>query len=416
MGNEMKGCCLPAKGEGYRMEIQIQVLSREQLGVAGLEGMLSPGARELPAGRVLCMAAYLDGECCGVLGAEVIDEAELELASLYVVPELRGQGIGSQLLYRLHQWSGQRGVLEIGVYYQCARSEEGQLHRFFLKNGYQLPTPGNVMYTVPIAGLKDSYLGSLPVKKYPAQVIMPFKHLPEAVREDYERRVGTEIPKWLAMDAAEGDLLMDFCLCYVREGQVVSFIVMAVVDGKLNLCSAYIKPGLPGTALIALLQQALQMLPQEPRTASLTELKICAVNEQSRKLLLGLLQGVKLQQETVYHTQYQVAPAATYLHEEENKEQVRLQTLASLLAENGYRNMLHFSTGTATYLEVETQPGQAVSFRYQLDTEGNRWLVAMSGEEMEPFARNMEEDGRFLAQGVVTEWILPLLRASAEQG
>jgi GNAT superfamily N-acetyltransferase len=61
-------------------------------------------------------------------------EARAEIGGLVVGTEVRGNGIGRELLIRAEQWALQRGVRSVVVRSQIARDAA---HRFYLREGYK---------------------------------------------------------------------------------------------------------------------------------------------------------------------------------------------------------------------------------------------------------------------------------------
>lgn len=70
--------------------------------------------------EVAFFVAYLDGQPVGCGGVQLFGEEYAELKRMYVRPQLRGQGVGKQLLAHLQALAYKRGLrvlrLETGVF------------------------------------------------------------------------------------------------------------------------------------------------------------------------------------------------------------------------------------------------------------------------------------------------------------
>ena len=94
---------------------------------------------------VLC---YKDSELVGCGGMKKTDPAGVEIKRMYVDPDLRGQGVATQILTELEKWAYAVGIERIVL--ETGKRQPDAIH-LYEKNGYQrIPNFG------PYKGVENS--------------------------------------------------------------------------------------------------------------------------------------------------------------------------------------------------------------------------------------------------------------------
>lgn len=339
-------------------------------------GMLSSDE----AGLLLAVkdAGEVQEEVCGAVLFCNDPEQGFLLPSIYVKKEYRRQGIGALLLTAAQQQAQACSAGGITLTYEVsdAASEEAQEQtRFFLQNGYGMPSEETMVMTIPMESLADSCVAGLPD---PGQEHMKkmktFDELPFLVGKDYRERLGDEIPQILDRAFAPGIVIPDLTLAYVQKNQVIAFVVCSEVDGALHLHAAYVQSQTHAKALIYLVKQIFRIVQQSyPQYRVLT---ITTATYQGRLLAEKLLHGAKIQRTIVYTCFKPLYANQAFLEPAGFGEAlVRFQTLTEYLS----------SVGKAAYLYVV--PGELPVTKLPIDEEERlpmavvRYVVDVDAQE-----------------------------------
>lgn len=322
-------------------------------------------------------------EVCGAVLFCNDPEQGFLIPSIYVKKEYRRQGIGALLLTAAQQQAQACGAGGITLTYEVsdgAPEDAEEQTRFFLQNGYGMPSEETTVMTIPMESLEDSQVASLPkpgqehIKK-----MRSFDDLPFLVGTDYRERLGNEIPRILDRSFAPGVVIPELTLAYVQKHQVVAFVVCSDVDGALHLHAAYVQSQTHAKALIYLVKQILQIAQESfPQYRVLT---ITAATYQGRLLAEKLLNGAKIQRTTVYTCskplyadQVSVEPVGF------GEALVRFQTLTEGLAQEGMISYLHVMPGEMPVVQLpigekKQFPMAVVRYYVDLDAEDTPFLL-----------------------------------------
>lgn len=343
--------------------------------------LVAPEAREmLTSDETGLLLAVKDAgedreEVCGaVLFCNDPKEGFL-IPSIYVKKEYRRQGIGALLLTAAQQQAQACKVPGITLTYEVSDAEPGEAEertRFFLQNGYGMPSEETMVMTIPMESLADSYVAGLPdpgqehIKK-----MKSFDELPFLVGKDYRERLGNEIPQILDRAFAPGVVIPELTLAYVQKHQVVAFVVCSEVDEGLHLHAAYVQSKTHAKALISLVKQIFQIAQEKyPQYRVLT---ITTATYQGRLLAEKLLHGAKIQRTIVYTCFKALYAEQAFLEPTGFGEAlVRFQTLTEYLVGAGKISYLYVVPGelpvTKLPLDEEEQLPMAV-VRYIVDVD-----------------------------------------------
>lgn len=97
-----------------------------------------------PTGTMV--VAWLDGEPAGLAGGYVEAAGHVELVSMWVRPEARGQGVGSALVDEVVQWARERDVPDVRLWVTRGNDVAEQLyarHGFVRTGTVQSLPPGH---------------------------------------------------------------------------------------------------------------------------------------------------------------------------------------------------------------------------------------------------------------------------------
>lgn len=297
------------------------------------------------------------------------------IPSIYVKKEYRRQGIGALLLTAAQQQAQACGAGGITLTYEVSDAEPGEAEertRFFLQNGYGMPSEETMVMTIPMESLTDSYVAGLPnpgeehIKK-----MKSFDELPFLVGKDYRERLGNEIPQILDRSFAPGVVIPELTLAYVQKHQVAAFVVCSEVDGALHLHATYVQSKTHAKALISLVKQIFQIAQEKyPQYRVLT---ITTATYQGRLLAEKLLHGAKIQRTIVYTCFKALYAEQAFLEPTGFGEAlVRFQTVTEYLSNAGKISYLYVVPGelpvTKLPLDEEEQLPMAV-VRYIVDVD-----------------------------------------------
>ena len=178
---------------------------------------------------------------------------EAALISLFVDPQARGQGIGTELTRLAMEEAGKLGVDTLHISYIMAERELEAMDRIIRSQGGE-PVFHNHVYTLDSAKFHDSpvFGWTLTPGFQPAANVKPFRNLTRAQVERLNEN--GEIPDFLR-PAARRDL-MDPALsvAWVEDGEVVSFLLTSHSGPKSYAAlSGWRSDSAPGDAYVHLL-------------------------------------------------------------------------------------------------------------------------------------------------------------------
>lgn len=392
--------------------ITIKQIEPEQIQIAA--PFLFPPAREMLAKDGIILLASDANTPCGALGA-VLQEDTLHVCSLFVIADYRRKGIASALLEKAEALAAQEELPGISLSYACTAEQTAELNVFFAKNGYPMPIPSNIRFTVSIADLEKSTFAKVMQSAKPSSHIHPLRSIDKALLAN--------LPDYVIPRADAGRPLHDLCLAYVQKNTLTALLIITDTDGVLHLHSAYLPEDTYAAHLMPLLKRAFDTVQEKyPHYQTLT---LTATGEQGYTLIQKLLAGAPFSQSAVYHTIKTISPLPMgALPLRFTAALARFQSFAAALAQRGISSELLMLGSAPPHLEFSSDAAEEpIGLHYEIDgfdTFTDFTLLAeyafpplaeplqnkileKVNAETEPYYGILSEDGNILFRGSFSE-------------
>lgn len=269
--------------------MQLGCIGSEQL--AYFSTLLLPDAvqaieRDEP---VTAIGIALEDTACGAL-AGYVQNGCFQLISLYVAPDYRRLGGARLMLSQLEELLEENDIRAVEISFTGAEQEEESLALFLASMGFVAEDDrGQNIYTFTLEEVTQAKALSRPAGK--SLKIRPFSQLSEDMLRAAQKRgiaLGSPLPeRTLLSEQLERELSHAF----IKEGRVEAY---AAVDdsccGVLTLCGLWVgdpSPVVLYSLLKAVISRAAELYPPQTRVA------VQAVNDQSLRLIRGLVPGAK---------------------------------------------------------------------------------------------------------------------------
>jgi GNAT superfamily N-acetyltransferase len=262
--------------------------------------LFRPRLRDMqPQGQTVAIGATHLGQPMGLgLGEIKSDGDSAEVLSLYVSPEYRNSGIGTQLLTRLEQVLLERGCSNASIVYMTGKATTPALERLLEKCHWSAPTPRMLICKSDRRVLDAPWLKmyeNLP----PAFTIFPWCELTDAERIAIQEQQQTNpwIPEELVPFLHEEGMepLTSFGLRY--QGQVVGWLIThRIYPDTIRYTCDWVREDLQKTGCLFALhakahkRQAIAKIPQAIWTVPLHHTNMVRFEEYEKEYLTSMEQ------------------------------------------------------------------------------------------------------------------------------
>ena len=304
-----------------------------------------------------------DGQGCGA-AVSTLEEGDIRILSVYVEPEYRRMGMGTELVRALQGFVSKAGQGTRRLRIEYPYPKMGEMELFLFRCGFQTEAEGNQIYYVPVRHVQDL---DLLKKSFPLTEgeIIVMREMPEEQKIRWLRRFCNDLPQSFSPRQAGGALLEENSFLYMNKGTADGFVICShLEDDSIYLAVLYSEKKAV-KALPALLRAALSSL--LPRYEDKI-LCFAAATHSGRQLAEHLCRGheEKIRMETMRTSVWRAEDPDRQVEYDPLGEVnliPRLNGLSAVLDDMGIAHSIR-------YPEPEAYPG------IQADIEGKNILLA----------------------------------------
>lgn len=206
---------------------------------------------------LVAVGLRVDGASAGLALGWVGDDGQATLASVFVLPEHRGQGGATALLAHWSRQAAQSGATAVQATWRSGQPTTAAVEALLARAGWSAPQPRMLVVVATLASIADAPW--IRPQALPADMrILPWQAVDAEARAAL-RASHAESP-WIAPDLVpfdhEAGCEPNTSCALVWKGDVVGWVINHAVDGVLRFTCSFMHPRLQRLGRIVLLYQA----------------------------------------------------------------------------------------------------------------------------------------------------------------
>lgn len=242
------------------------------------------------------MTAVERKTCIGVLGFEILENI-MYIRYIFVEEAARKKGVGSQMLKTAEEYAKENsvsGFIWTGLFSQ---SMQPVVERFFIRNGFFIPTCEERVFTLELKDMKQSYLANLSLDLAGLENhLYRMEHLPLDLQKDYELHIKPTVMQACQLAEIKGRIIPELSLAVERDLKIVSYVLFSEVQGELYLNAVY--SNAKNIAVLAkLLKYCMEFV--DKNYQQYKTMKVTVINEEGYHLVETLIEGMTVSSEVM---------------------------------------------------------------------------------------------------------------------